>query len=118
MISNISYKKSGYEDDDNDDDNNEDDDDDGDNEIIQMNEKKEAITPTNNNAGIEKEEELKFEAKVENEIEVVNSGSSIDMSKILEEIRLIEQGMFYDSIDPVAKRYFKELYLINCIIFQ
>lgn len=38
---------------------------------------------------------------------VSGSGSmsaSEDMSKILEEIRLIERGMFFDAIDPVAKR--------------
>jgi hypothetical protein len=33
-----------------------------------------------------------------------SASASEDMSKILEEIRLIERGMFFDAIDPVAKR--------------
>ena len=107
MISNSSYKKRKYDNDDNDDD----DDDDDDNDVLNNGKEKDItisnryVDKINEDDAVESEnkEVERGAMKVENKVE--NSGSSVDMSKILEEIRLIEQGIFFDSIDPVAKRY-------------
>ena len=101
MIANSLYKKTESDDD-------EDEDSDGDS-VFQYNEAIEDRTIRSKITDITIEQDA-----YEGEIEVERRGASAsasastsaseDMSKILEEIRLIERGMFFDAIDPVAKR--------------
>lgn len=109
MISNSSFKKRKYDDNDDDDDSD-----------VMNDGKEKDNTISNRNVDmiredkkveLENKEVERDETKVENKVE--NSDSSVDMTKILEEIRLIEQGMLFDSIDPVAKRYIRKQHLIK-----
>ena len=96
MIANSSYKKTESEDDD-------EDDNDGDSQY----------SGTIEDRTIDKDADITIDKDADKEgIEIetrgasgsVSASASEDMSKILEEIRLIERGMFFDAIDPVAKR--------------